>query len=31
MINHLAMNPVNGGKPPKDKRDINVKILVVCD
>jgi len=31
IINHLAINPVKGGKPPKDKRDINVKTFVVCD
>lgn len=31
MMNHLPMNPVNGGKPPKDKREANVRIFVVWE
>jgi len=27
MINHLAMNPVNGGRPPKDSNDKDVAIF----
>jgi len=29
MINHLAINPVNGGRPPKDRKEANVKIFKV--
>jgi len=25
------MNPVKGGKPPNDNKDVNVKIFAVCD
>ena len=28
MIIHLGINPVKGGRPPKDKKDIKVKILI---
>jgi len=29
IISHLAMNPVKGGRPPKDKKEVNVKIFKV--
>lgn len=28
IINHLGKNPRNGGKPPRDKRDKNIKIFI---